>query len=306
MYTSIPICFYPMQKIVVDDDQAFSQSILLKMHGNHFKVFNSPHNALDFLLHEYKPILSKTNLISIDHTAADTATQQTIKINIKKLKEMLAEPAQNDISVLLIDFHMPEMTGVDFLKKISELPIKKALITGESDYNIAINAFNQGLVDTYIRKDEPDFLNKIQIAVQDLEWNYFTDLSKPITDISDSNFSYLRNNHFINVFKKLIAENNVKAFCLVDMQGSFLTLDKQGNYKYILVRNKAQLRELSIIAKEDGASEKIIANLKQGKVIPFFGEKDFWQVPASEWDQYLHPANVIQDAPALVWSEISY
>lgn len=292
-----------MQKIVVDDDQAFAQSILLKMHGHHFAAFNSPNKTLHYLLHEYKPTFSKKDLLAIDYSAANSSTQQAININIKKLKQMLVEPQHKDISVLLIDYNMPEMCGLDFLKEITQLPIKKALITGESDYKIAINAFNQGLVDTYIRKDEPHFLEKIQATTFDLEWKYFTDLSSFIIDIPD--YNYLQNAHFIEIFRKFTYDNNVIAFCLVDMQGSFLTLDKQGNHKYILVRNKAQLRELSIIAKEDGASPNVTAHLEQGSAIPFFDNKDFWQIPADKWDEHLYPANTIGNEPDLVWAIIN-
>ena len=166
-----------------------------------------------------------------------------------------------------------------------------------------MDAFNQGLVDTYIRKDEADFLEKIQAATFDLEWRYFAELSNFMTDLPD--FNYLRNNHFIEIFRKFIYENNIIAFCLVDIQGSFLTLDKQGNYKYILVRNKTQLHELAIIAKEGGASLDVITQLEQGNVIPFFGDKNFWQVPAKEWDSYLHPANIINNESTLVWATIT-
>ena len=303
MVTSIPLCFYPLQKIILDDDQAFAQSVLLKMHGYHFTAFHSPREALNYLLHEYRPEFTKTDLIALDNTAENTSTQQVINIDIKKLKKMLAKQQHNDINVLLIDFHMPEMCGLDFLKEITHLPIKKALITGESDYKIAVDAFNQGLVDTYIRKDEADFLEKIQAATFDLEWRYFAELSNFMTDLPD--FNYLRNNHFIEIFRKFIYENNIIAFCLVDIQGNFLTLDKQGNYKYILVRNKAQLHELAIIAKEDGASLGVITQLEQGNVIPFFGDKNFWQVPAKEWDSYLHPANIINNESTLVWAAIT-
>jgi FixJ family two-component response regulator len=293
-----------MQKIIVDDDQAFAQSILLKMNANNFITFDSPREALNYLLNEYKPKFSKTDLITVNETAATTSTEQTINVNIKRLKSMLENKQNIDISVLLIDYHMPEMHGLDFLNEISHLPIKKALITGEKDYSIAINAFNKGLVDAYIRKDDPDFLEKIQSTTLDLEWKYFIELSEIISDIPSNDFSYLRNKNFSLTFKKFIHDNHILEFCLIDMHGSFLTKDHKGNHKYFLVRNKAQLHEFSIIAKEDGGSPNTIISLEKGNFIPFFGERDFWQIPANEWDAYLYPAKLISNDPNLVWAVV--
>ena len=303
MTASIPICFYPMRKIVLDDDQAFSQSILLKMHDRNFVAYNSPRKALHHLLHEYRPTFTKADLIALDSTVENSRTKHTVNIHIEKLKQMFQTLHHQDISVLLVDYHMPEMCGLDFLKEISHLPIKKALVTGEKDYKIAVNAFNEGLVDAYIRKDESDFPTKVQNTIAELEWKYFAELSSLVSDIPE--FNYLKNNHFVPIFKQFIEENNISAFCLTDMQGSFITQTQQGEQKHLLIRSKMQLQELSKIAKEDGASDEIIGNLEQGKVIPFFDNKEYWQIPASEWGEYLHPANTLFGDPNIAWVVIN-
>jgi len=53
------------------------------------------------------------------------------------------------------------------------------------------------------------------------------------------------------------------------------------------------MQALSKIAEEDGASQQVIEKLELSKAIPFFGDKEYWQVPANEWGQYLYPANEI-------------
>ena len=303
MNNSIPICFYPMRKIIIDDDSIFSDSILLNMHGKNFTSYNSPKEALNYFLHEYQPTLTKSDLIFKNSAIVDSSTQHTINIDTDKLKKMLTISHHSDISVLLIDYHMPEMLGVDFLNEIRHLPIKKALITGEHDYKIGVDAFNSNLVDAYLRKDDPDFSKKLKTLTSELEWKYFTDLSNVVTDIPD--FHYLNNAHLINAFKQFVHENNIIAFCLTHTDGNFLTYNANNEEKYALIRSKAQLHNLAKIAEEDGGSSETIDNLKQGKVIPFFDSVEYWQVPASEWLKQLLPATAIPDDSNLVWAIVN-
>ena len=107
-------------------------------------------------------------LIDENLNIEDSTTHHSINVSIEKLKKMLNDSCHQDISVLFIDYHMPEITGIDFLREIRHLPIKKALITGEQDYKVAIDAFNSGLVDAYVRKDDPMFPDKIQNIVSEL------------------------------------------------------------------------------------------------------------------------------------------
>jgi len=273
------------------------------MYEKNCSSYNSPRKALHHLLNEYHPAFTKADLIALDATLENTRTQHNANIHIEKLKQMFQTAHHQNISVLLVDYHMPEMCGLDFLKEISHLPMKKALITGEKDYKIGINAFNDGLVDAYVRKDEPDFPKQVQKTITELEWKYFIELSNVVTDIPE--FNYLKNNHFVPVFKQFIEENNVSAFCLTDIQGGFVMQLRQGMQKHLLVRNKTQLQELARMAREDGASVETIGNLEQGNVIPFFGDKECWQVPASEWGEYLHPANPLFGDPNIAWAAIN-
>ena len=59
-----------------------------------------------------------------------------------------------DISIVLTDQRMPRMTGVEFLKRVMELPVDpvRILVTGYADMETVIKAINQGHIFYYISK----------------------------------------------------------------------------------------------------------------------------------------------------------
>lgn len=303
MTNSIPICFYPLRKIIVDDDYSFTQSILLKMHGTNFTPYNSPQEALNYLLNVYQPTLSKADLLAKNPQIADSSTEHVINVNIEKLNQMFLNTGHHDISVLFVDYHMPEMNGIDFLKQINHLPIQKALITGEQDYRIGIEAFNSGLVDAYIRKDDPDFATKLHSITAELEWKYFIEMSNLISEIPE--FNYLKNIHFVAAFKQFIDANKITAFCLTHIDGNITAQNERNEQKHLLIRDISQLQELSKLAEDDGGSPETIENLNQGKVIPFFGSKEYWQIPANQWEKSLYPADRLGAGSDLVWAIVN-
>jgi response regulator RpfG family c-di-GMP phosphodiesterase len=197
---------------------------------------------------------------------------------------------------------MPDMNGLDFLKKIKESPVKKVLVTSESDYTIAIDAFNNGIIDAYIRKDSPDFLTKLQHITTELEWKYFTNLSKITSELSE--FDYLKNSNIIKFFTDFLTDKNSIGFYLSDKQGAFCTYDATGEKEYFVIRNTMQLKQLSEFAAEDGASEKTINDLAKAKTIPFFNFKKHWEIPANEWDSYLYSANELPGDADYLWTSV--
>ena len=59
-----------------------------------------------------------------------------------------------DIKIVLTDQRMPRMTGVEFLKRVMEMPVDpvRILVTGYADMETVIKAINQGHIFYYISK----------------------------------------------------------------------------------------------------------------------------------------------------------
>ena len=305
MNSLIPACYFSTRKILIDDDKALSSSILLKLRQENIQAFTSPKEALHYLTDEYQLCFNEENMFSKERFPEDyeSNTIHLRNIHLDSLKTVLLDDKyQQDISVLIVDYHMPEMNGLELLETIEQPDLKRVLITSETDYKIAVDAFNQGLIHAYIRKDEPDFTEKLLAIIKKLEWDYFLTKTTTIVEAVNQESNYLSSNEVFSIFSQLIKKHEIISFCLLDKSGTFLMLDKNKNKKYFIMKTQDQLNEMANLAKEENASEEIISALQQGKVIPFFGEnKEFWHIPTSDWETYFQQTNTMNNEKNKVW-----
>ncbi len=101
------------------------------------------------------------NLVSFRATFRKDYTIYTAESGEEGLEVM----ANNDISLVITDQRMPEMTGIQFLEKV--IPAYpdtiRMVLTGFSDIEVIIEAINTGQVFRYINKPWDDTELKMTI-----------------------------------------------------------------------------------------------------------------------------------------------
>lgn len=266
MSTIIPVYYAVSQKIMVDDEEDFVQSLLMPLGAKSLRYINNPEDVVVYL-NDYNKSIQQDS-----HELASCCVTST-----------------PEISVLITDYHMPQMTGLEMLEKINAPQIKKIMVTGGSDYRIAIDAFNRGLIHAYIRKEEKDFVQQLAAAIKRLEWQYFSEKSegKGYQNYNDA---------VVNVFKKHFENNKIQSFHLIQSEGDYLLIDNKNEKSYFIIRHRKQLELMALAGKEDGANAEVVEQINQGKGMPFFGENvAFWQVPGNEWAAHMKTLTPIDD-----------
>lgn len=78
--------------------------------------------------------------------------------------------AKNDVDVIVSDQRMPEMTGIEFLRRVrdSKYPAMRILLTGYSDLKAIVASINEGEIFRFIQKpwNNERFLNTVEQAAQ--------------------------------------------------------------------------------------------------------------------------------------------
>lgn len=70
--------------------------------------------------------------------------------------------------VCVVDFSMPGMDGLGVLGELTEWHGARIMLTGQADEQIAVRAFNRGLIDQFIPKQLPDMSRHLIQSVESL------------------------------------------------------------------------------------------------------------------------------------------
>lgn len=262
--------------------------------GLSYQIIDSPFDALDLMKQQKNELEQLGSRCLTEYTEAenDPFTNYTVNINLGTIHNEVYNPQRfSEISVIVVDYAMPGMNGLEFCAQIKSSRVKKILLTGQADEKLAIQAFNDGLIDRYIQKSEPNITEQIIQGISELQQAYFNDISTLISHILDINSpSCLVDQKFGSFFKKLLKDNEIVEYYLMDNSGSFLLLDKQAKAYSLIIKTSQDLKMHYDLALDNGASTELLLDLKDGKKIPIYsGEQQGWD----EWSTYLVPAEKV-------------
>lgn len=296
--------FYPTTVVIVDDNYAFLENLPDNLEDSiNYQLYTSPQKALDDLKSIDNHMQSVDDFLEVTD---DLVTGESIGVNIAKIKQLAEDNKRHQIpSVIIVDHDMPEMSGIALCQKLSSFNFKKIMLTGSGEQNLAIDAFNEGIIDKFISKSDPEVFEKINQAVREMQQNYFADMSAPlISSIAASTATFLKHERFLDFFEKLIAKNNITEFYLQDAMGSFLLKGNKGQYSWLLVQSEQEIDNYLSVAKDHDASSEIIdAIANKQKLLCLLTEDDFSQ-PVSNWNRYLYDMHLIDDAPGYYYAYI--
>ncbi len=290
----VPV-YFPSTVIVLDDDELFLNSVP-KILENHiiYQLFTSPQKASDFLEKNSSKTFFDNENYSLNYEAAEGIS---IDVDIAALHQKIYDEDRTaTVSVIIADYSMPEMNGIAFFKKIQHLGAKKILLTGIADEATAIAAFNNGIIDKFIRKSDANADELINKFVEEMQVKYFHDELQHILDVlrTVNNYPYF-DDKFSALFFEKIKENNIVECYLLNEEGDFLFLDADGKEFIFIVKSQDDLNPYIDIADDSNAPEDIIRELKDGKKVPFFESKqEFSRVSGDKWKQYVFEAEKVR------------
>lgn len=318
MKLSLPLYQHPKQVILVDDSASFVASLEFRMSPQlAIKSFANSVEALRWLFACFRA--EQENPLAVDplalkrhdagaRTACHLAEADSIRDGLaaaRQLYRAVSNPHRFDApAVVVVDYAMPQIDGIEFCRALEGLPCKKILLTGEADEMIAVDAFNQGLIDRYLKKGDPAALERLATEVAALERQYFIEKSTALHDLlAPRNFSFLRDDAFVRLVHALIARFHfVEHFLFPDPSG-ILFFDADGNASLMVVESRVGLASHLEAADDYGAPEALCSALREHRVVPFFWPTGgMYTEKIVNWEQYCRPARLCEGHDDYYWA----
>lgn len=285
----------------VDDSRDFLLNFTLQLDESiAFKLYNSPQDALKSLNMAHHPDQQQFNercLTEYLDAEGSPLTNFTVNLDLAAIHWEVYNPQRfSEISVVVVDYAMPGMNGLEFFKQMENSQVKRILLTGRADERTAVEAFNDGIIDLYIQKQNPNITEVINKSIAKMQFSYFQNMSEIIIKmLSVTSPNCLQDPAFFELFDRIRKENNICEYYLTENSGSFLMLDADGKISYFIVKTEQDLRLHYELAQDNNAPEQILEQLRSGEMIPYFWQIDsMYQGEWNDWSTYLYPAQKAQ------------
>lgn len=290
--------YFKTKMVLADDNEIFLNALNYKLSNNyHLNSFPDPYKALDYIVsnHEDNLITSASNFVVEAINENDDDNYYSVEFSkIRCLADNLQK--NNVISVVIVDYSMPLMNGIEFCEKIAHLPVLKIMLTGHADFDIAINAFNRGVIDRFLVKDSKNMLNDIIESIDLMQKTFFEKQSFPLLSCLTANKNTLINSYeYSNHFREIMQQLNAIEYYMLDAFGSYLIISDNGLHYYFIVLVDMQLNEFIDVAKNSNVSHEILIKIMNKTHAPIFLKEADYKVPALNWDNLLHPIEKMQN-----------
>ena len=271
----LPVYTHPTLTVLIDDSDSFLKSLAFQLDpALARKTFHDTSTALRWLQQtnqrEDMPLhvnFDLQNLAPHDYNVA---------VDLERIWRISGQAQRFAIpSVLVVDYSMPQMNGLEFCQAVRDLPCKKILFTGAADEKMAVTAFNRGLIDRYIKKSDDDALDILEQEIHALQREFFLQQSDTVRDLLLlHDYSFLQDEALAAVVHELCRLHGFVEFYIFPNPGGILFFTRDGHARLMIIETERSLHTQYEMARDSDAPESLLLALLEMRVIPYFSDAD--------------------------------
>ena len=288
---------HEMRVLVVDDDQLFLDSFEYRYHTVlRCKTEASPLAAIKLLQ---------------DNNAAWGRLWQKSKHAVAQGLEVEAQPGRNPLlalvqapsradvfGVIIVDYAMPVMSGVELCRALKNVPARKIMLTGQAQESTAISAFNEGLIDCFLTKQASDLQEKIVQEVTRLREVFFNQQSAVLKAHFELHADVFSREACLKATKSELSRLGSTEHYFWSEPPGILSLGKDGTQHMIVIFNRDDVRAQLEVAEVAGAPAELLERLGRRDCIAWFPTDGGYFDPefAGSWQQFVSTAEQIDES----------
>lgn len=178
------------------------------------------------------------------------------------------------LGVVVVDYRMPGMSGLTLCRRLAHLPCKKLLLTGQGDLPTAVQALNDGLIDMYMEKSQPDLTLRLARAVARLQRRFFAEVSRMVLDfLRLEDHALWGNDTLCRLFAQHCGDRGVVEHYAVSDPHGFLMVDAAGGGSLWLVFKEPEIDARCQSARQLGAPPEVLAQMEGRQGVMFIGDE---------------------------------
>ncbi len=167
--------------------------------------------------------------------------------------------------VCVVDYSMSGMDGLQALGELVDWPGLRVLLTGQADEQIAVDAFNRGLIEQFIAKQTPDIprrlidtLGRMQASASGRHSQIWR------TTLTQSQNALLRVPSIARELTEFATERWVE-YVVIGRPFGILGRDANGRVGWLQLEPMSALDELAELAGAAGVGAQVVSEIQKGK-----------------------------------------
>ena len=289
MMKNLPF-FWSTKTLILDDDSFFLEELKSVLGKNpQYVFFTNPKEA--------KAYLDNQNFQMnwyIKNPVATKIEESHYDINYDLIPSVISNDQRfNLVSNVIVDYHMPTMSGVEFCQQIqSKKLLRKTLLTSSIDLSEAIENLNSQTINSFIDKKTISKKNFLKNHIMEQEVDYFANVTSLIAEsilIENPEHPFL-SKEYNDIISNIISDYKIQQYYLVNKSGTYLMIDSNNIRYNVFLLSGDDIEEMELEAKDNNLDKAIYLSLKtKNKAICFCDRNNTSDWPHfSQWDKHLH------------------
>ncbi len=277
---------HPVTVVLIDDNVRFMESLSFGLHSLavHFKTFASAKEALSWL-------------DQINPPADFVQEQELPEYAMPSLNEYMYDNCRFDEpAILIVDYDMPEMSGLELCQAVSNQQIKKIMLTGVADEKVALDAFNHEIIDRFILKQDEDVINRVKESIVTLQKSYFKAKAAclPQNTLFYHDLPFMHESAFKAIFEDIYVQGGyVEHYVHTSPDGIWL-IRADGTMDFLAVQAEDSFQDQRVIAQDRDGPEALLQALSKDNVVTCF-EHGFYNPDSDQtWQEAVQPAAIFE------------